>query len=357
MPFLPEWAPNVHPLIVHFPIALLFTAFVLDLGAVFWKSTRWPAYAAGTLYILGAVALVSAFFSGREAADAVAIPAQANPVLTHHADWAQYTLWFFGFYTFVRVAAFSAKWYERRAAALAVFLVSIPGQFLLFETAEHGAELVFRHGVGVQAATEARSQLDSLRQEREALVNSGLTENDDGSWQWIPTGGAPVVLERRFQWLRGKPEQLPADTVLSSGGNTLLVLYPKKTGALITFGRTLQSVQMDLEIDRSDFEGTVALVHHIQDSASFDFVRLVGNRMELGRMTDGDIAVEAQGAVAKDGWTELRAVADGTHFRGYIDENLITHGHGEELPAGPVGLWIEGSGRLLIKRMTVTALR
>ena len=34
---LPEWLPNVHPLVVHFPIALLIVALVADVVAVMWR--------------------------------------------------------------------------------------------------------------------------------------------------------------------------------------------------------------------------------------------------------------------------------------------------------------------------------
>ena len=36
MQFVPEWAPNIHPIIIHFPIVLLIIAVLFDLaGLVF----------------------------------------------------------------------------------------------------------------------------------------------------------------------------------------------------------------------------------------------------------------------------------------------------------------------------------
>ena len=34
MTFIPDWAPNVHPMLVHFPIALLCVAVLLDAVAL-----------------------------------------------------------------------------------------------------------------------------------------------------------------------------------------------------------------------------------------------------------------------------------------------------------------------------------
>jgi uncharacterized membrane protein len=31
MNLVPDWAPNIHPLLVHFPIALLYAAIAVDL--------------------------------------------------------------------------------------------------------------------------------------------------------------------------------------------------------------------------------------------------------------------------------------------------------------------------------------
>lgn len=37
---VPEWAPNAHPIVVHFPIALLVLAILADfLSVVLWRHT------------------------------------------------------------------------------------------------------------------------------------------------------------------------------------------------------------------------------------------------------------------------------------------------------------------------------
>ena len=54
MALLPGWAPNLHPLVIHFPIALLIVAAFADLVDTLFARPRWLASAATTLFALGA---------------------------------------------------------------------------------------------------------------------------------------------------------------------------------------------------------------------------------------------------------------------------------------------------------------
>lgn len=369
MPFLPEWAPNVHPLIVHFPIALLVFALVFDLFTLIFRNTGWLRYAAGSLYILGSVAALVTFFTGKQAADAVNIPAMANPTLNQHADWALYTTWFFGIYGVVRLLfllqkesyawkKLSQKW----VTSFVIFLVGAGGIALLYETAEHGAELVFRHGVGVKAAEEARQELSEMQARQEILAESGIVEQENGSWQWSPRRGAEIILEKQFNWLIGKPEAMNVKTVHDETSGDILALDPQNTAALVTAAKPLKGVQVDMRINLDQFRGEFMLVHHLQDSLNYDFVLLVKESfgengvMKLGRMTAGKETVDDQGDFQARGWFILRAVGEGRHFRGYVNDKLITHGHADELPPGPVGFSIQGSGILLVEFIKVQAL-
>src|SRR5262245_40329506 len=92
MTLLPSWAPNVHPLVIHFPIVLIMTAAIVDLVDVAFERSPWLRAATTTLYVAGAISLIVAFVTGREAGETVLVPGMAYPVLVEHRMWALVTM-------------------------------------------------------------------------------------------------------------------------------------------------------------------------------------------------------------------------------------------------------------------------
>ena len=357
MPLLPEWAPNVHPMIVHFPIALLIIALLFDLAALFFKNQNWLPKSAAILYIVGTLFVIAAFLSGRQAADSVNVPALANPTLGNHADWGLITLWFFSIYGLIRLLLLWTDISEKWVVSLIAFLIGAAGMVVLYQTADRGAELVYRHGIGVLAVEEARTALAEIQQETEALAKGGLVESETGSWKWLPAEGAEFVLKRQFNWVIGTAVSVKPETISDKGGGEVLALNLKDSRIMFTAGQPLEGVQADVRLNPDNFSGTVMLVHHVQDAATFDFISLENGQVKLGRMENGKISVEDQKAVTYGGWITLRAVGDGRHYRGYLNGKLVTHGHGNPLPPGTVGLFIQGSGQILIDEIVVQSLR
>ena len=94
--FLPDWAPNLHPLLVHFPIAILFVAVAIDATSLVLREKPFWRNAAMMMYILGGVSILATYLAGKQAADLVFLSLEGNAALTEHADlglWSVQTRW------------------------------------------------------------------------------------------------------------------------------------------------------------------------------------------------------------------------------------------------------------------------
>ena len=52
----------------------------------------------------------------------------------------------------------------------------------------------------------------------------------------------------------------------------------------------------------------------------------------------------------------LKVSAAGSHYKGYIGDKNITHGHGDMMEEGFVGLMLEGTGKIQVKSLEVVML-
>ena len=342
MELIPDWAPNIHPMIVHFPIAFIVGAIGADLLSLVFRRWTWLRPATVALYVIGGASAVFTYFTGTWAADTVSIPTGAQSVLTDHSNLAWWTMWFFGAYALVRLGAH--LWPKTRNRVVVqglLFAVALGGSYLLYQTGDHGAEMVYRYGVGVsQPETE------------EAEAKPGLTIGKSG-WQWRPQ--SVRAWTERMTWLEGTPDTVRArlDTLDTGGG--VLALTPE---APVTFvvPDTLGAAQVTTRLNLDDFEGTVSLLHHLRNTQNYDFLRVGGSTMQQGRVADGKRTVMEESTADLSGWRNVRVVGDGTHFRGYVDGEQLTHPHGEAVGPGVVGLRLEGTGTVRLRRLSAQAL-
>ncbi len=49
-------------------------------------------------------------------------------------------------------------------------------------------------------------------------------------------------------------------------------------------------------------------------------------------------------------WFTLTVTAVGSHFKGYLNDKMITHGHADEMAAGYVGMSVSGNSMLSVKK-------
>ena len=149
MSLVPAWAPNAHPLLVHFPIALLAAAGAVDVADVVLRGRPAVRDTATWLYIAGAASAVVAYFSGIGAAEGVALSNEGAAVAAVHADWAFRATWLFAFFASLRLAMSYALGPSRWLPA-ASLVIAFVGLAALTQTVRLGSRLVFEHGVGVR---------------------------------------------------------------------------------------------------------------------------------------------------------------------------------------------------------------
>jgi len=82
MPGITEMT-NVHPLLVHFPIAFLSSFFIIDFMGSVLKKTNWRTVASGLLY-LGTVSVLFAVIAGFIAADSVSHAKNVHVIMERH---------------------------------------------------------------------------------------------------------------------------------------------------------------------------------------------------------------------------------------------------------------------------------
>lgn len=79
--------PNIHPVLVHFPIALLSLSFLCEGAALLWNREDLSSVGWWT-QLTGSIGLAAAAVSGMLAGDSAGIPPAANPYLGTHKQIA-----------------------------------------------------------------------------------------------------------------------------------------------------------------------------------------------------------------------------------------------------------------------------
>ena len=141
MSLVPSWAPNLHPLIIHFPIALIIAAAFADLVDALFGRPKWLTSAATALFAFGAAGAVVACLSGQQALETVLMPGMAHPIVEAHRTWAFATTFYFCVLTVIRVGN-RISHASAASLSLVLLLASLVGVAGLQQTAERGGRLV-----------------------------------------------------------------------------------------------------------------------------------------------------------------------------------------------------------------------
>ena len=145
-----EIIPNWHPIFVHFTVALITVSSLCYLIGFF--TNKYP-FGKELLIVgrwclwFGALAAIATVIAGFIAYYSVAHDTLSHEAMTIHRNWAIAT-----FIVIVVAAAWSTWTYIKAKTAPFVFVLLMLIAFSLVSvTAWHGAEVVYRYGIGVQS--------------------------------------------------------------------------------------------------------------------------------------------------------------------------------------------------------------
>ena len=345
---VPSWAPNLHPALVHFPIVLLLGALVADaVWLLLPKRTSWRSGAL-VLYALGIATLVITYLTGRQAGDAVVVPDTVVPSLSKHATLGRWALVFWLIYFPVRAGAALVSWDRKRAVLAALVAVSAAGYYFVATAAEHGAQLVYRYGVGTQAPSP-----QAAAESRELRPGSFLATRD--SVVWKIGGNALSVLRDSLSWSVDVPERARVSVSDSNGAPELTIRLDRAAAKLLLPAR-FDNLALEALLNLDKFDGELRLLHHVGVRGDYDFFGLRSGAVSLSRVKKGRTREFARKAVNATGWLRLKVVSSSGHYRGYVNGKLVLHAHSQDLEPGTAGLTLQGTGSVQIREIRAKRL-
>jgi len=204
-------------------------------------------------------------------------------------------------------------------------------------------------------ATEANSEENSHEHNAAEKGHHQATSSDPKVW--IPSGTGPELLQSDFHYITGGTENISPEVLQVTNETSVLQLTTDGTPTAFVFHSTYGNIGMAVLLNVKDFNGTVQLIHHVQNTSNYEFVAIHKSKMKLGRVVEGiETIFDEDDFGNTDDWINLRVSAAGTHFKGYIGGKNITHGHGDKMKDGYAGIMIEGIGKVLIKSIEVSPL-
>ena len=182
-----------HPQIVHFVIAILMVGVVFRLISLTGKA-QFTGAAALTLILIGTGASVLAVKSGEDAHGPAERVPGARDAVGEHEEWGERTRNLFLVVAAFELLALGLSDRRRRAVLVASAVVGLGGMFVLYETAEHGGELVYQYAGGVGVRSGDPNDLSRLL--LAGLYHNAVLDRSEGR----PVDAARLIEEmsRRF---------------------------------------------------------------------------------------------------------------------------------------------------------------
>ena len=200
---------ELHPQIVHFTIVLVIIGVAFRLVSLLGR----PAFAgpaAATLLILAAASSVVSVRSGTAAHGPVERAPGARPAVMEHEEWGERTqivLLLLGAIELVGLALRKSP--KARLVHALAGVVGLVGVFFVYETGEHGGELVYGYAGGVGIRSGEPKDVERLL--LAGYYHQALTDRAAGN-----AAGAAALIAQAAQRFPSDPEvqMLAAESIL-----------------------------------------------------------------------------------------------------------------------------------------------
>lgn len=363
MPDFLSWTslPNLHPAVVHFPLALLPTAILFDLAGLAMRRQEWLERSAAVLYAGAALGALLARWAGERAADSlVGVAAAIEPRIAAHSDWAHYATYAL---SALAVARLAVKLWARESVKTAlralVVVLALGALALLAYAADLGGALVYRHAVAVEvAAPEPAPPPPPPKPDGEDFGPAAdrLVHRGDGTLRWDPLPGDAAALGGVLTLAAGF-SAAAVRAVPGEAGGTGLTLAVDGTTLLLLPG-TFGDVRVEATLERIDFEGAVGVAHHVGDASRRGLATLStgGQATLVDRRGGASKVLDEDAASFPESRFTLAVSSSGRHLKGLLDGKTVTHGHIAPEADGGCGLYLDGSGTLRVVSLSVTPL-
>lgn len=329
----------------------------------------------GTIWALAALGTGGAYWAGRHAADSLTgVAPRVQPHIAEHSDWAWWTLWVVVLLAVARLAL--TLWETNREGKARraplrwlVWLGSVGCVALVFYTADLGGGLVYQHQVAVGSIQEPGARDGRLGEGATTRTTGGSShdgsprdrwiETEDGIRVWRPSAQDTAALGTLLVPAEGSSlEAVTTEAGPTTKGTNDGLRFRIQGRAVLVLPGEYADVQVEVDLDMSGFEGVVGVVHRVANSSSFGAFTVspsgeavladveAGERQVLDSSSMEPLPVPATLAVS----------AVGTHLKGLVDGEQVTHGHTGEDAAGGAGLLLDGRGSVRILEMRLIPL-
>ncbi len=148
----------LHPMLVHFPIALLAVALLFDVAALFFPKAE---LVRASLYVsaLGALGAVGAYFTGEAAEESAERLPGIEALLERHEDLGKLLMGGAIAVLVIRLAFFWRRWHEPIAGRAVLAFLGAVLVGLVAATGYAGGQLVYEHGAGVAPITQRLGEM------------------------------------------------------------------------------------------------------------------------------------------------------------------------------------------------------